>query len=127
MRFMEKAKDGGPDSPVEAYFLFEIKRVASIAILKFNTGSRENYHTHAFHALSWFLKGHMYEVKEGKLSLYKRSILPKITRRQDLHKVVALETSWCFTIRGPWINRWKERTPQGHYINLTHGRKVCIQ
>jgi len=47
MRLFQKAKDGGPESPVDGYFLIEIKSLFSIALLKFNNGGRENYHTHA--------------------------------------------------------------------------------
>ena len=36
MKLLNKAKDGGSESPVDAYFLFENKHVGSIALLKFN-------------------------------------------------------------------------------------------
>jgi len=124
MRILQKAKDGGPDSPVDAYFLCEFKGLFSIALLKFNPGSRENYHNHAFNAWTWFLKGSMveYTYPIGYYE-YERSILPKVTKKTDMHKVRAFEESWAFTLRGPWSRTWKETTPGGIETTLTHGRK----
>lgn len=55
--FLVKKKDGGPESPVDAYFLVELKGLFSIALLKFNKGCREAFHSHAFDAWTWFLSG----------------------------------------------------------------------
>lgn len=124
MRFFSKTKDGGPESPVDAFFLFEIKPICSIALLRFNTGSREAFHTHAFNALTWFLFGDMIEERiDGTTKSYKRSLIPKITRRDNNHRVLANRTSWCLTIRGPWKNTWTEDTEKATTI-LTHGRKI---
>lgn len=109
MRLLKKTKDGGPESPVDAYFLIEIKWLFSIAMLKFNKGSRENYHSHAFNALTWFLSGALLEKRPGSPSKsYTRSFLPKVTPRELMHKVYAYEDSWCLTLRGPWCKWWKE-------------------
>ncbi|ATN93435.1 hypothetical protein [Pseudoalteromonas phage J2-1_QLiu-2017] len=125
-RWFEKVKDGGPDSPVDAYFLCEIKGLFSIAILKFNKGCREEYHTHAFGALTWFIKGSLVEefwVRPSRW--YTRSWLPKFTSRHKLHRVNAKEDSWCFTIRGPWSETWMEWNSKTNTKTLlTHGRKV---
>jgi len=124
MRFFTKTKDGGPQSPVDAFFLFEIKSFASIAVLRFNTGCREAYHTHAFNALTWFLSGDLLEEKsDGSTKAYKRSLLPKFTRRDNNHRVLANRTSWCLTIRGPWVSTWTEDTDTTTTV-LTHGRHV---
>lgn len=124
MRFFSHTKDGGPDSPVEAYFLFEIKSICSIALLKFNRGGREAYHTHAFNALTWFLWGDMIEQEyNGEYYVYSRSLLPKLTRREKNHRVLAQKTSWCFSLRGSWHSTWTEDTDTHHTI-LTHKRKI---
>ena len=124
MRFFSKAKDGGPESPVDAYFLFEIKSLASIAILKFNKGARESFHTHAFSALTWFISGDMTEERiDGTATKYSRSIFPKITKKLNNHRVIAHKTSWCFTIRGPWEKTWTEYR-DGVTTTLTHGRVI---
>ena len=56
MKLFSKCKDGGKESPVDGYFLIECKGLFSVALLKFNKGGREAYHTHAFDAYTWFLK-----------------------------------------------------------------------
>lgn len=124
MKVLEKAKDGGPDSPVDAYFLLEIKGLLSIALLKFNEGGRENYHTHAFDALTWFLFGNLIEEDiSGDTYKYKFSILPKITKRDKNHRVKANKDSWCLTFRGPWRDYWTEDNPNTkETITFTHGR-----
>lgn len=128
-------KDGGPNSPVTFYGI-EIKSLFSIGILRFNKGTREEYHTHAFDAYTWFLAGSMKEdeldIEEGKLSCthtwytwYTHNIKPKFTPRDKLHRVIAYCTSWCFTIRGPWRDYWMEYNKKTDKTTLfTHGRKV---
>lgn len=109
MRIMQKAKDGGPDSPVDAYFLIEWKSIFSIALLKFNKGGREEFHTHAFNALTWFLLGDLVEENiDGSKYKYGRSLFPKITKRNKNHRVNANVDSWCLTVRGPWGAYWTE-------------------
>lgn len=126
MRLFNKAKDGGPKSPVDAYFLIERKSLFSIALLKFNKGGREEYHTHAFNAYTWFLFGDLVEEDVSGISFtYKRGILPKITLRSKNHRVRANKTSYCLTIRGPWCQTWYEVSDDKSLkTTLTHGRKV---
>ncbi len=126
MRILQKVKDGGSESTVDAYFLFEIKGLCSVAVLKFNKGSRTNYHSHAFNALTWFIKGKMVEHDiSGTHKDYNKSFLPKLTKRNNFHKVVAEKTSWCLTIRGPWVKNWKEYNPQlNESYLLSNGRKI---
>lgn len=133
MRFLEKHVDGGDESPVMGYWLIELKDWFSIVLLKFNPGTRENYHSHAFNAYSWFLTG---SVTEKRLDLdtrtiYKNtwypSIWPKYTPRENIHKVFTngKDATWCLSIRGPWQNTWMEyNETNDEIITLTHGRKV---
>ncbi len=127
MRILSKARDGGPDSPVDAFFLIELKSVFSIVLLRFNVGGREAYHTHAFNALTWFIWGDMVEQDiDGSFKPYRRSLIPKYTPRSKNHRVRAYRPSWCLSIRGPWTDRWTEDNDT-HHIVLTHGRKIVEQ
>jgi hypothetical protein len=122
MKLFCKVPDGGKDSGVTAYFLIEWKSVFSIALLKFNSGSREAYHTHAFNALTWWIKGGIIEKHmEEDTKVFLPSFIPKYTPRTCFHKVVACETSWAFTIRGPWSKYWYE-FKDDRVTKLTHGR-----
>jgi len=127
MRFLEKQKDGGPESNVDAFILIEIKALFSIMLLRFNKGYRTAFHSHAFHALTWFLFGDMEEVdvKENQQPYkYKFNLIPKVTLKTKVHRVIAFTTSWCFTIRGPWDTTWFEiNKEQNIKTTLTHGRK----
>lgn len=131
MKFLFKAKDGGPESKVTGYWLFESKRFGSIALLKFDEGSREAFHTHAFNAVSWVLKGHLFEeviygIFDEQTLHYKPSLKPIYTPRDRYHKVTgAAKTTWALTFRGPWDKTWKEYLPaDDKEITLTDGRKV---
>lgn len=124
MRLFCKTKDGGSESPVDAYFLFEFKPLGSVCLLKFKEGRREAFHTHAFTALTWFLKGDLVEEKfDGTITPYKRSLLPKVTRKDNNHRVLANKTSWALSIRGPWVDTWTEHN-EGTVTTFTHGRVV---
>ncbi len=124
--FFSKKKDGGSESPVDAYFLIESKPLFSVALLKFNKGYRENYHTHAFNAYTWFISGHMVEQDvNGSEYNYTRSIMPKVTKRDKNHRVIALSDSWCITFRGRWVDKWTEyNSKEDKTITMTHGRKI---
>lgn len=130
MRFFSKAPDGGANSGVTAYFLIEWKSVFSIALLRFDRGSREAFHEHAFSAITLWLKG---QVRERVL----HSIWPcetsyryfsagdvKHTPRDLFHRIEAVKVSWALTLRGPWRDQWCEYR-DGKLVTLTHGRVVC--
>lgn len=126
MKLLSKAKDGGPESPVDGYFLIEIKSLFSIALLKFNKGRREAYHTHAFDALTWFLKGDLIEERDDARHLqYKKSLWPKFTSKNNNHRVRAVKDSWCLTVRGPWSKTWTETNKNEKTLTtFGWGRKI---
>lgn len=125
MKLFKKGFDGGSQSNVTGYWLIEIKPLFSIVLLRFGKGSREAYHTHAFNALTWFIKGEVEEIhNSGKRITWKPSLKPKITKRECYHKVFAKDTTWALSIRGPWVDTWKEfRERSNKEVTLTHGRK----
>lgn len=137
MRFLSRAKDGGPKSTVTGYWLVEIKWLFSIVLLKFEDGSRDEYHTHAFNSVNWVLgPGRLEEQFLGPrtkdkvlwripviVRKFARSIWPIYTRRKHFHRVVSRGTTWVFSIRGPWVKTWREYDPKtDEFVTLTHGR-----
>lgn len=124
-RLFYKKFDGGKDSGVTGYFLIEWKKFFSIGLLHFKEGSREAYHMHSFNAISWFIIGSVKEEHfDGTIKCFKPSIKPKYTSRECFHKVFAYTDTWCFTIRGPWVDHWLEyREKEKRMVLLTHGRK----
>lgn len=119
-------KDGGPESKSSGLFLIEIKRLFSIVLLKFTDGSRDAYHTHAFDAISWVLRGKLIEENlHGATIEYKPSWKPIFTSRDTFHKVSSVGETRAFTLRGPWVKNWREYLPkQDEFVTLTHGREV---
>lgn len=126
MKLFRKAKDGGPKSTVTGYWLVEIKSLFSIAILRFEDGSRDEYHSHAFNSINWVLKGRVREdLIDYKTRFYSPGLIPIITRRSTFHRVFSFGRTWVLSFRGPWSKTWEEYDPRTtEFSTLTHGRKV---
>lgn len=126
MKLFHKAKDGGPDSKVTGYWLIESKKFFSIVLLRFDKGSREVMHTHAFNAVSWVLWGELLEKMPLKAVSYTPSIYPIYTAKNRLHQVFGIANkTWVLSFRGPWSDTWKEVFPASQEeITLTHGRVI---
>lgn len=136
MKLFFKGKDGGPESNVTGYWLIEAKGLFSVVLLRFDEGSREAYHNHAFNALSWVFKGLAHEhvmdehAAAGRFEPMvidlKPSFKPVYTPRERMHKVYGIAPqTWVLSFRGPWADKWQEyfdKTRQ--FVTLTHGRKV---
>ena len=129
MLFFTKVKDGGPESPVDAFVLIELKSLFSIMILKFNKGKRESFHSHAFNALTWFVGGELEEeLLSGIKNKYKMDIIPKYTKKENVHRVKATKDSWCISIRGPWEKYWWEYDKTKEILTvLSNKRKIINQ
>lgn len=126
MKLFKRGKDGGPESTVTGYWLVEMKSLVSIALLRFDHGSRESYHSHAFNCVSWLLRGSLMEQHvDGRVDNYAPGLRPIVTRRSTFHRVFSFGTSWVLTFRGPWSKTWGEFHPgAGTSSTLAHGRKV---
>lgn len=124
MKLFQRCKDGGPESRVTAYFLCEFKRAFSVALLRFDSGTRAAYHSHAFDSVSWVLSGwlveHFLNMRTPKI--HYPSWRAIVTRRSTTHQVVSVGRTWVFTLRGPWVSTWHEFV-SGRKVTLTHGRK----
>jgi hypothetical protein len=123
MRLFEKCKDGGPDSNVTAYVLCEFKSLFSVMILRFDAGSREVYHSHAFNCWSLVLWGLLTEKHLAGGWNYHHAGAIIGTFRDTFHKVYSIGTTWVFTVRGPWSKLWFEADDEGRSWVLTNGRK----
>lgn len=131
MKIFKRGFDGGKKSGVIGFWLIEIKSLFSIVLLRFDKGSREAYHNHAFNAFSWFLSGEVeeqrFDVKTKQVSkkTFTPSFKPKYTPRDNLHRVQSKGVTWCLSIRGPWSNVWQEYLPSSQeLVTLKSGRDV---
>lgn len=124
MRFFKKMPDGGANSGVTGYWLIEWKSVFSIVLLRFSPNNRENFHSHAFNALTWWLSGEaIEELLDGTKLRWTPSLFPKYTPRSNSHKIHVNRPVWALSLRGPWNKTWTETTPDNRTITLTNGRK----
>lgn len=125
MKVLSYGKDGGQDSNVWGFWFIEIKSLFSIVVLCFEEGSREVYHSHAFNALTWFVRGEVDEHHtDGRVLNWTPSFMPKYTPRSCFHKVFSKKRTWALSIRGPWVEKWQEYNPKtDKTITLTHGRR----
>lgn len=126
MKFLQWGTDGGKESGVNGFWLFEIKSLFSLVILFFNKGTRENYHSHAFNAYTFFIYGEIEEqILNSNTKIWKPSIYPKYTPKSRFHRVKALEKTCCISFRGPWQKYWYEYSPKNNqYLLLTNKRKI---
>lgn len=134
MKIFHKSKDGGKESNVTGYWLIESKSLFSIVLLRFDKGSREAFHNHAFNAVSWVLSGSLTEFwkvdKKRVIVLgMDPSIVPVYTSRERMHQVHGTaDTTWVLSFRGPWSKTWKEYLPkEDKEITLTNGRVEVIE
>ena len=124
MKLFSYGKDGGLESHVWGFWLIEIKWLFSIAVLIFEDGSRDAYHSHAFNSVSWLLSGKLWEnFRDGSGIEYTPSYWPIITTRDTTHLVESDGRSVVLTFRGPWSDTWHEYVDE-HHVVLGHGRRV---
>lgn len=123
-QFFKRSHDGGPESGVTGFWLIEWKRGFSIVLLRFGPTHREAFHSHAFNAVTLWLRGAVHEeYPNGGAKLWQAGQL-KYTPRGLFHRIKAQcgRPAWALSIRGPWLDRWQE-IRQGVWVNLTHGRE----
>lgn len=125
MKFLQTTKDGGEKSTVWAHWLVELKSLFSVAVLRFENGTREAFHNHAFDCFSWVVKGKLNEeFRDGTTRVHRASLKPFCTYKDDFHQVSSEGRTWVFTFRGPWSKTWREVDETETELTLTHGRKV---
>lgn len=127
-KLMRGHKDGGPESKVYCWGI-EVKWLCSVLVLRFDEGSREAFHSHAFNSWSWLLSGELQEMPAiGKLRTLVPALKPLRTYRDTVHKVFGMaKHTWVLTFRGPWVQQWFDYQPgrtEQELVYLTHGRKV---
>lgn len=127
MNILKVTKDGGPLSRVWAYWLIEIKRLFSVVLLRFEDGTRDVYHSHAFNSIAWVLRGKLREeFLDGRVREHLPSLRPFRVGRDDFHQVKSIGRTWVFNLRGPWTKTWLEYNPvDGKTSTLTNGRVEC--
>lgn len=92
MKFLETTKDGGAESTVWAHWLIEIKGLFSVALLRFEDGTRDAFHSHAFNCVSWVLRGCLVEQHKHARPEKDRRLAEAYHAAQDPHGSSKRET-----------------------------------
>lgn len=120
---------------VTRYTLLEIRWLINIYFHHIETFEQDRFHTHAFNALVWILRGGYEEcVKHGigpnkstELKYYKAGDFRWIPRALN-HKLLKAEVdSISLLIAGPYASIWTEELDNGDVKVITTHQKVLYQ
>lgn len=121
------------DGHIIAYTLFEHKRLFSIILYNWKTIKQNRFHSHAFGAIAFLLRGSYTEerILNGKVVVNQvNSILkPRVLPRNYIHRIMQAEPkTWTIIFVGPWIKYWYEYFHDSHkWVKYTWGRKKVAE
>lgn len=112
--------------PVDRWTLFEFKRLFSVYVHRWNVDYQDRYHTHAFDAWSWMVRGSYKERLYVDDNTYMEHdvtpgfrFIPWFTN----HSIANCRpNTWTVTFAGPWRKTWTE-TKHGIITVFGWGRK----
>lgn len=121
------------DGHINAYTIFEHKKLFSIIIYHWKTIRQNRFHSHAFAALAFLLKGSYTEerIVNGKVekNVIKDILKPRYLPRNYTHRILeAKPKTWTIVFTGPWIKHWYEYFQDTKtWIKYAWGRKVIAK
>lgn len=95
------------------YTLFENKKFGGIWIYNWKTIKQNRFHTHAFSAYAFLLKGSYTEevIKNGKIIVKEVNqwLKPRFLPKNYTHRILkAKPKTWTIVFFGKWIDHWWE-------------------
>jgi len=114
---------------INAYVLFESKHLFSIILYNWKTIEQNRFHTHAFSAIAFLLKGGYVEEKiiDRKIVInnVNNKFIPRYLPKNYCHRILKAEPkTWTIIFVGPWIKYWYEYFQDSKkWIRYTWGRK----
>lgn len=130
MIFFKKKRVELGDGHIIAYTLFEHKNLFSIIIYHWKSIAQNRFHTHAFSALAFLLRGSYTEerIVNGKIETHKvKGIFkPRFLPKNYTHRILqAKPKTWSIVFVGPWIPYWFEYFHDTKtWVKYTWGRVV---
>lgn len=113
---------------VTQFTLFECKQLFSIIFYKWNTVDQVRFHTHAFNAYAFLLRGYYHEkiIKDNKIieKTVDQILKPRFLARNYCHSIgYAKPNTMTVVISGRWQKNWKEYFPDtGTWVTYSWGR-----
>lgn len=114
---------------IKRFTIIEIKYLGGIIVNIFNTRNQDRFHSHAFNAWSWMIKGHYYEdvIVDGKEIVTKKIEKSRYIPRNHIHKITkSSHNAMSITFEGPWESVWNEYFDDGRIKTYSWGRKVIF-
>lgn len=124
---------------IKRFTIIEIKYLFGIIVNIFNTDNQDRFHSHAFNAFSWMIRGYYYEeviVSETDPSKYhpywlgvsvitKKIEKSRFIPKNYIHKITkSSPNAISITFEGPWDKNWNEFFDDGRIKHYSWGRKV---
>tara|TARA_R110000850_G_scaffold100075_1_gene207169 strand:- start:163 stop:627 length:465 start_codon:yes stop_codon:yes gene_type:complete len=113
---------------VTQYTLFECKELFSIIFYRWNTIDQVRFHTHAFNAYAFLLKGYYHEkiISKGKTTdnIVNQILKPRFLAREYCHSIgYAKPNTMTLVITGSWQDTWQEYFPDTKkWVTYSWGR-----
>ena len=118
------------EGSVTQYIIFENKHFLSLIFYKWNTINQVRFHTHAFGAIAFLLKGWYWEKVRFQgiemTNFVNVPFLPRMLPRNYCHAIGnAKPGTITMVVAGPWQKNWLEYFPDTDtWVEYTWGRKV---
>lgn len=115
------------------YTLFEHKRLFSVIFYRWNTVDQVRFHTHAFGAIAFLLRGWYHEkVRFGQHivdNFVNVPLVPRLLHRGYCHAIgFAKPNTVTMVLAGPWDLHWWEYFPDTEtWVKYAWGRKVVAK
>jgi len=129
MIFFKKKRVELGSGHIIGYTLFESKYLFSIIVYNWKTIDQNRFHSHAFAAVAFLLRGSYrekyYDKKTGEVKekIVNQWLKPRYLPKNYTHCVLKSEpNTWTIVFVGPWQKHWCEFFPQG--TNTTLGKWV---
>jgi hypothetical protein len=128
------------DGHITQYTIFESKYLFSIILYNWKTIRQNRFHSHAFSALAFLLRG-QYEEETYSKGVIKKKVVnqwlkPRFLPQHYCHRILKADPhTWTLVLVGPWSKYWyeffdnaKEVNAEDKYyecwVKYTWGRKV---
>ena len=129
IKFLTAKKVALGKGNVTQYTLIECKELFSIIFYRWNTIDQVRFHTHAFNAHAFLLRGFYHEkvISDGKIidKTVNQWLKPRFLARNYCHSIgYAKPQTMTLVITGAWQETWQEYFPDtNEWVTYSWGRK----
>lgn len=128
--FLRKKRVELGDGYIIAYTIFEHKYLFSIILYHWKTIRQNRFHSHAFPAVAFLLRGEYKEEVYRRGEIIQKTVnqwlKPRYLPRNYTHRILeAKPKTWTVVFTGPWIKHWYEYFDDTKiWVKYAWGRRV---